>query len=139
LFIIQFIRPKRNVDKGIQAGDITRAFNVPGDIQRMLQVASYDCHSNNTNYPWYFKIQPVGWWLADHVRKGKAELNFNEFGSYSVRRQISKLNGIANSVRDKTMPLKSYTILHKNARLSKEQRQSIIDWASKTKDSLSKK
>jgi hypothetical protein len=81
-------------------------------------------------------VQPFGWLLASHIRKGKAELNFNEFGSYSQRRQLSKLNGIANSIKDATMPLNSYAMIHKNARLSKEDKALLIDWATRTKDSL---
>ena len=139
LVIIQFIQPKRNVDDSVQPGDIGKILNVPANIQKMLQTSCYDCHSNYTNYPWYFRIQPLGWWLAGHIRKGKAELNFSEFGSYSVRRQISKLNGMGNSIRDKEMPLKSYILVHKNARLSDLQREMIIDWAIRTKDNLALK
>jgi hypothetical protein len=70
------------------------------------------------------------------VRNGKKELNFSEFGSYTLRRQRSKLKSIANQVKDGDMPLYSYTIMHKNARLIKEQKQLVIEWAEKTKDSL---
>jgi hypothetical protein len=74
--------------------------------------------------------------LAKHIKEGKAELNFSEFGSYSIRRQISKLNGTANSVKAGSMPLSSYTMIHKNARLSKEDKALVIDWAERIRDSL---
>ena len=137
LAIIQFIQPVRNKSNGMLSTDITKTISIPENVHDVLKIACYDCHSNNTSYPWYSRIQPFGWLLAKHIKEGKAELNFNEFGSYSPRRQISKLNGIANSIKDNTMPLGSYTLLHKNARPSKEDKVLIIDWATRTKDSLS--
>jgi hypothetical protein len=137
LVLIQFIHPARYKSNGMSSVDWIKTINVPDNILSILKTACYDCHSNNTNYPWYSRIQPFGWLLARHIRMAKAELNFNEFDSYSKRRQISKLNGIRNSVKDGTMPLSSYTMIHKNARLSKEDKRILIDWATRTKDSLS--
>jgi hypothetical protein len=134
--VIQFIQPAANKSSKQLPTDITRATGIPETVHSSLKKACYDCHSNNTVYPWYSKIQPFGWMLARHIKNGKEELNFNEFGSYSIRRQISKLNGIANSIKDGTMPLGSYTMLHKNARLTDEEKALLVDWAVKTKDSL---
>lgn len=139
LILIQFIQPARNKDRRMLSTDLTKTFNVPHNAQSVLKTACYDCHSNRTNYPWYTSIQPFGWLLARHIKNGKAELNFSEFGSYSLRRQISKFNGIANSIKDGSMPLNSYTIMHKDARLSKEDKELLINWATRTKDSLSAK
>ena len=133
---IQFIRPARNSSGQVPSTDISRTISIPGNINALLQTACYDCHSNNTNYPWYSNIQPMGWLLANHIKEGKAELNFNEFGSYSERRQQSKLKSIAGQVKENEMPLASYTMLHKNARLTKHQKALIIDWALQAKDSL---
>ena len=134
--LIQFIQPARNKSKEILSTDVTKTTNVPENVQGILKTACYDCHSNNTNYPWYSKVQPFGWLLARHIKHGKTELNFSEFGSYSQRRQISKLNGIANSLKDGTMPLSSYTMIHKDARLSEEDENLLIEWATRTKDSV---
>jgi hypothetical protein len=111
-------------------------FPVPSNVKTVLEVACYDCHSNNTRYPWYANIQPGGWWLAHHIKEGKEELNFSDFGSYSRRRQINKLRSIVNSIKDATMPLSSYTLLHQDARLTSEQKALIIAWANKIKDSI---
>jgi hypothetical protein len=137
LILIQFIQPARNKSSELSSTDIKKTFSIPENVQLVLQISCYDCHSNNTNYPWYSKIQPFGWLLAKHIKNGKAELNFNEFSSYSLRRQISKLTGIGNSVKDGTMPLTSYILIHKNARLSNEDKALLIGWAMSTKDSLS--
>ncbi len=133
---VQFIQPARNYSVQASSTDLIKTYKVPEDLQEILITSCYDCHSNNTDYPWYSRIQPFGWLLARHIRKGKTDLNFSEFGSYSLRRQISKLKGIENSIMDGTMPLWSYTLLHKNARLSKEEKELIIDWTKKIKDSL---
>lgn len=136
LVVIQFIQPARNKSNEMLGTDISKTVIVPENVQHILKISCYDCHSNNTNYPWYSKIQPFGWLLASHIKNGKAELNFSDFGSYSARRQTSKLNEIVNSVRDDNMPLSSYAMMHKDARLSNDEKTLIIDWATRTKDSI---
>lgn len=129
LIVIQFIRPGRNINVQVLPTDITKLYSIPENVQASLKTACYDCHSNNTRYPWYVNIQPVGWYLAWHVSEGKEELNFSDFGSYTQRRKTGKLKGIANTVRDNEMPLSSYTLIHKDAILTNEQKTQIIDWA----------
>ena len=111
---------------------------MPDTVQILLKTACYDCHSNNTNYPFYAYIQPIGWLLNNHIQEGKKELNFNEFGGLPKRRQASKLKSIANQIKDEAMPLPAYTILHKNAILTKTDKDLIINWATISMDSLSK-
>ena len=139
IIAIQFIQPARNKEGQVLPTDIAKVYTIPKQVQSVLKNACYDCHSNNTNYPWYSNIQPGGWWLASHIKDGKAELNFSEFGDYSSRRQRSKLNSIAKTVEDRTMPFPSYTLIHPEARLTKEEKTLIINWANTTKDSLSLK
>ncbi|HUN03100.1 MAG TPA: heme-binding domain-containing protein [Niabella sp.] len=133
---IQFIKPASNENGQALPSDISTTISIPSNAQLILQTACYDCHSNNTNYPWYASIQPMGWLLNNHIKDGKKELNFSEFGSYSLRRQLSKLKSIASQVKDDEMPLASYTMLHRKARLTKEQKALITDWAQNTKDNL---
>lgn len=139
LVAIQFFRPALNQSKQVYPDDIARIYTIPEKVQGVLRTSCYDCHSNNTKYPWYANIQPMGWWLASHIKKGKEELNFNEFGDYSRRRQQSKLKAIASSIEDATMPLESYTLIHKKAKLSAHDKDLVIKWVEKTKDMLSKK
>ena len=136
LVAMQFIQPARNTNRQVMPADITKHFSVPASVESILKTSCYDCHSNNTGYPWYAKIQPMGWLLANHIKDGKAELNFNDFGSYSKRRQLSKLKAISNSIKDGTMPLSSYTFLHQDAKLSKDNRALIIEWATSTREGL---
>ncbi len=135
---IQFIQPARNTNGQVLPTDISKIVSVPENVQNILRTACYDCHSNNTNYPWYNYVQPAAWMLANHIKHGKKDLNFSDFGSYPARKQQSKLKAIASQIKDGEMPLYSYTIIHKNARLSKEEKSLIIDWAQNAKDSLDK-
>jgi len=94
LVAMQFIRPPRNRNGQVMPADLTQHFKVPASVESIIKTSCYDCHSNNTEYPWYANIQPMGWLLANHIKNGKAELNFNDFGSYSKRRQLNKLKAI---------------------------------------------
>lgn len=125
---IQFIPTKSNQSEYISKSDITYVHEVPENINKILQTSCYDCHSNNTNYPWYYKIQPVSWYLEDHVEEGKEALNFSEFKEYSSRRQRSKLRSIKSQVEDENMPLKSYTFIHRSAKLSETEKQELTTW-----------
>lgn len=136
---IQFIQPAHNKSDQLLASDISNTITISDSVQAIIINACYDCHSNNTIYPWYSNIQPMGWLMAKHIKNGKDALNFSEFGSYSSRRQLSKLNGIANSIRDDIMPLRSYKLIHKNSQLSSTQMKLVINWAQQSKDSLSAK
>jgi len=131
LVIIQFIRPARNESSTMSANDITKHFTVPDDVNAILKKACNDCHSNNTIYPWYMNIQPVGWWMADHVKDGKKELNFSEFGSYTPKRQHHKLKEVVDEVKEGEMPLDSYTWMgtHKEAILTTAEKTLLINWA----------
>jgi hypothetical protein len=109
---------------------------VPTDVQNILKTSCYDCHSNNTAYPWYNNIQPVAWFLADHVKEGKGELNFSEFATYPIGRQYRKLAEINNEVKDGEMPLSSYTLIHGNAKLNDQQKLAVSNWVTSVRDSI---
>ncbi len=134
---IQFIQPARNKNDRVLPTDIQKLYPVPPKILALLQRSCYDCHSNNTHYPWYSFIQPGAWWIASHIRRGKADLNFSEFGVYSDRRQQSKLQAIANSIKDGSMPIWSYNLLHPEAKLSPGDKTLLMDWVQTIKDSPS--
>jgi hypothetical protein len=129
LIIIQFIRPTRNESTAVSPNDIAMAYPVPQEIQTILKTACYNCHSNNTIYPWYTNIQPVGWWLQKHVNDAKKELNFSEFGTYTEKRAKHKFDEIVDEVSEGGMPLKSYVMMHAEARLTPEQSKALTDWA----------
>ena len=129
IVVAQFIRPAKNVAAVAGPNDIFVKHSVPANVAALLQRACYDCHSNNTRYPWYAEVQPAGWWLASHVNDGKRHLNFSEFSSYPAKRAKTKAGEIIDEIEEKKMPMKSYTLLHPEARLTPEEIKLIIAWA----------
>lgn len=133
---IQFIRPESNDSEQVAGAAFVQQYAVPDSLHSILQSACYDCHSNHSRYPWYSNIQPLAWVLAGHIKRGKSELNFSEFAGYSMRKQVSKLKGVADQVEDNEMPLPSYRWMHKPARLSTHEKQTIINWMRSKADSI---
>ena len=133
---IQFFRPDKNVSTAVAVNDISTKYAIPTDVNTVLKASCYDCHSNNTAYPWYNNIQPVAWYLADHVKEGKKELNFNEFASYKVAKQYRKLEEIINEVEMDEMPIESYTLIHGGTKLTIDQKSKLINWATVLRDTI---
>ena len=134
--VIQFFRPAKNKAAGISANDISTVYNLPGDVNTILKTSCYDCHSNNTVYPWYAEIQPVAWWLYDHIKDAKKDLNFSEFASYSIRRKYRKLEEINELVKKDEMPLDSYLWIHKYAKLNEQQKLTLANWVVAVRDTI---
>jgi hypothetical protein len=126
--VIQFIRPAKNLGTVDGPNDITHTVVVSPEVQSMLQKACNDCHSNHTEYPWYYNIQPVAWWLANHVNDGKRHLNFSEFNTYKTKRKLKKLKEVKEEIEDGEMPMDSYLWIHSNAKLSKTEKNSLYKW-----------
>ena len=134
--LLQLFQPSKNLGDPKKDNPIHLAVDVPDDVHRLLKAACYDCHSNQTNYPWYANISPVSIWLNDHVVSGKRAVNYSEFASYPRDFQQHKLKETAEYVAKKYMPLPSYMSMHAGARLSPQQRERIIQWASSAAQSL---
>src|SRR4051794_7066091 len=115
--LIQFYpKPGKNISGIISNSDIVVVHSVPANVQGVLKTSCYDCHSNNTVYPWYSHLQPVAAFLGNHIYEGKKELNFSEFGQYSIGKQYRKLEVSAKLIDEGDMPLTSYTLIHTNAK-----------------------
>lgn len=135
LVLIQFYRPARN-ESNDQAHHISTLYPVPVAVRQVLRSACDDCHSNYTVYPWYANVQPVASWLTHHVNEGKEELNFSEFALYRPRRQYHKLEEVIEMINDRKMPLESYTLVHKDAILTAEERSLLTQWAQGILDTM---
>ncbi len=133
--VIQFFRPEKNVSAD-RSKHISNLYAIPDQANTILVKACNDCHTNNTVYPWYAAIQPVNWWLNKHVQDGKKHLNFDEFTTYSLRKQFHKLEEVIEQVKEKEMPLDSYTWVHKDAKLSTEERVVLTSWAQSVMDTM---
>ena len=127
-FAIQFVPsnlPEVNDDT---SGDLIVMENAPENVSSILHKACYDCHSNQTHYPWYSYVAPIAWLVADDTRMGREELNFSEWSTLSKRRKIKVLKEMAEETEKKKMPLPVYTIVHKDAILSDEEIALISEW-----------
>lgn len=98
-------------------------------VKPLLKKACYDCHSNETVWPWYSNVAPVSWLLGSDVNDGRKELNFSEWNAYAGQTRDSKLKAIAKEVDEKEMPPWYYAIMHRDSHLSPEERNAIKDWA----------
>jgi hypothetical protein len=130
IVLVKFIPMEKN-ESGPTKFDISKSYNVPDNVSMILKGACDDCHTNTTAYPWYSKIQPVGFWLNHHVEEGKEHLNFSEFTKIPLRVQNHKFEEVVEMVESKEMPLESYTYLglHPEANLTGDERQVLVDWA----------
>jgi hypothetical protein len=125
---VQVIPNKMPENAAAGKDDLIRSGILPESISSMIRTSCYDCHSNQTAYPWYSKVAPASWLLAKDVREGREDLNFSEWGSYSKRHQIGKLRKIKEEISSGDMPLKNYLLIHRNAKLSPEQKEDLARW-----------
>lgn len=135
LLVLQAFRPEKNIS-GNKENDISSLYPVPENVEQILVKACNDCHSNSTVYPWYSEVQPIAWWLDDHVKDGKKHLNFNEFASYRLAKQYHKLEEVFDEVKGGEMPLESYTVVHRDAKLTDEERTILMDWSVAVRDTM---
>ena len=127
--VIQFIRPEKNIStRPPGKDDFAVRLAPPSEIKHLFEVACYDCHSDNTRSPWYADIQPTGWWLKSHIDDGQAAFNFSAFGSYSAKKQAKKIDTLIDVISDRSMPLNSYTWIHRDAVFTDAQIKTITTW-----------
>jgi len=128
LVLIQFIRPEKNIEISPSNDRISNNIEIPVNVIKILKTSCYDCHSNNTRYPWYNTIAPVSWILKNHIDEAKDELNFSEWNTYSVKKKKHKIHEMEEEIEAGEMPLKSYTFIHRNAILSKSDKKIFLKW-----------
>ena len=128
VLVIQVIPVERNVSTVPPGQSFEKTEKVPANVAAILKVSCYDCHSNNTRYPWYSELQPGAYFMAQHIKEGKEELNFDEFNNYSKRRKKAKIKSIISQIEKDEMPLKSYRMMHGNARLSADEKKELLDF-----------
>ncbi len=126
LIVIQFFPVDQNNPAVVDGEDYLDIVEHSEEDRLLIENACYDCHSNTTDYPWYFRPQPLGWWLKGHVKGGRTKLNFSDWGKMSADDQRHALHECVEVLEEKRMPLGSYTWLHPEAKLSAEERASLI-------------
>lgn len=127
--IAQFIRPDFTNPPVVQAETLQASTAVPADVQHILTRSCGDCHTNETQYPWYSKITPSNWFLKDHIDDGRRELNFSVFNTYAPKKKVRKLEEVCEQVEKGEMPLPSYLWIHRDAALAEGDAEVLCNWA----------
>ncbi|XOV91459.1 MAG: heme-binding domain-containing protein [Bacteroidota bacterium] len=126
---MQLIGPEKPITSSDNQGDLLVASEISSEISGILRTACYDCHSMETNYPWYGSIAPVSWILYGHINHGREELNFSTWTSMDKRSKLRALKDIQEVIEESEMPLSSYVSMHGDAHLTEDQKTAIITWA----------
>jgi hypothetical protein len=135
----QLIRPGRINPPIDRARDLRATASVPAGVDAVLRRSCYDCHSNETRWPWYSAVAPIAWGVAKHVQDGRAAMNFSEWGTYASRKRTAMLERLCDEVRKGEMPLASYLLLHREATLTEVEWKSICDWSADEADRLGRR
>lgn len=118
------------IDKTTQPIDPKKDFislTIPSEnISNTLKIACYDCHSNQPSFPWYTNVAPVSWWIKNHIDEGSKHLNFSEWGTYTEKKKNHKLDECVEMIEGDEMPMYSYTLMHKEAKLTLEQKTELV-------------
>jgi len=138
LAIIQFFQIAKTNPPHDTSKDFITIQNPPQEVAKLLQDACYDCHSHLTEFPWYTNVQPLAWWIKDHINDGRRHLNFSTWADLNAKRKARKAEELVEMVGEEEMPLKSFTWTHPEARLTNLQRKKMVDWL-KTVETKEKK
>ena len=132
LILIQFYRPDLNNSSYESAvNEFILQNNVSSEVESILKTSCFDCHSNHTSYPFYAQVTPISFWINHHVEDGKEHLNFSDWNNYSIKKKLHKLDEIIEEIEEHEMPLRSYTLLHTDAKLNEEASKLLVNWSKK--------
>ena len=126
--LIQFFPIDKNNPVATPKMDFLQIKDTPEKTANLIRNSCYDCHSNESKYPWYANIQPFGWFLENHIQEGRKELNFSTFATYEKKRQTKKLDEAVEMLEKNEMPLDSYVIAHAEAKLSAADKKEVIEY-----------
>lgn len=131
LIVAQFFSPEKNEGDVTELNTFLAETKPPENVKKILETTCFDCHSNNTIYPWYNAITPVNYWLEHHIEDGKKHLNFSKWSAYSLKRKEHKMDELYEEVEHGEMPLKSYKWVHAEANLTEDQIEAVVSWGKK--------
>ena len=129
LIAAQFIRPDFTNPPVVATETLSASTEVPADVQQVIARSCSDCHSNETRYPWYSKVTPFNWFLADHIEEGRREMNFSVWNTYKPEKKLKKLEELCEQVEQAEMPLPSYLWIHREAVLADGDANLLCSWA----------
>ena len=136
LFLIQFIRIDQTNLKVDEGKDFSSDRLVPEDIRIIVKRSCYDCHSNETTYPWYANVAPISWWIKGHVNDARKLINFSEWENYSNEEKARKLMNSVAYIKPDQMPLSSHVSQHPEAKLTTKNKKVLMDWMKEEAEKL---
>ena len=139
LFLIQLIRIDQNNPKIDMGKDFASKQSIPEEVRIVVKRSCYDCHSNETSYPWYANVAPISWWIKGHVNDARKLINFSEWESYSNEEKARKLMNSIAYIKPDQMPLSSYVSQHPEAKLTIKEKKHVIDWMKEKAEKLDEK
>lgn len=128
IIIIQFIPNELPESSFDETKDLLYLEQVPENIRVILKTSCYDCHSNQTEYPWYSHVAPVSWLVIKDIRNGREKVNLSEWSNLKRRTKIKVLSNISDEIKSGEMPLPVYLIMHRDAKLDEQQQKELIEW-----------
>jgi len=124
LVLLQFI----SVDKTNPKSDPKDEVKAPNEVMSILKKSCYDCHSNQTQWPWYSEIAPISFVVSSHVKKARKAINFSSYNTMDLALKQQRLKRAIMTVENERMALPSYVSAHKEAKLSKAQKVLLTQW-----------
>ncbi len=124
LIIIQLIP----IDKSNPPIDQNIALKAPKEVEGILKKACYDCHSNETKWPFYANIAPLSFSISSHVKEAREALNFSEWKNIDPKIKTKRVQRAIKTIKNGMMPLSTYLWLHKEAKLTKEEKRVLTTW-----------
>ena len=118
----QAVRPEKSNPPVVAQNTLQAQYEVPPEVQRILERSCGDCHSNRTRWPWYSHVAPVSWMLADHVKDGRRHFNMDDFT------EEMSLKDVCQEIRVGSMPPKGYVLMHPEAKLTGAEIQTVCAW-----------
>ena len=128
LLMIQSIQIDKTIEPVNPTTDFISVTAANTEVAGLLKTACYDCHSNQPTYPWYTNMAPVSWWIKHHINEGSQHLNFSIWGTYSEKRKNHKLEECIEMIEEGEMPMYSYTLMHKEAKLADSQKLQLVEF-----------
>jgi hypothetical protein len=128
LLMIQSIQIDKTIEPVNPTTDFISVTAANTEVAGLLKTACYDCHSNQPTYPWYTNMAPVSWWIKHHINEGSQHLNFSIWGTYSEKRKNHKLEECIEMIEEGEMPMYSYTLMHKEAKLADSQKLQLVQF-----------
>jgi hypothetical protein len=135
--LLQTVQPSRT-NPPVQT-DFLKATGAPPEIASLFHAACYDCHSDETRWPWYSYVAPVSWQVAQDVNHGRPHVNLSEWPVDKPDLARKKMEDMSDEIDDGDMPIKKYTLIHKDARLTQAQRDELTQWLDGQADALKAK